>query len=96
MKDSLCLNCNAYVLPYYFIILPTETSLKAGNCSTGAVRVVGNQSLARGILVGRIEVCISNAWGTVCDDQFLNNIAAGVVCQQVGGFFREGKLLCLP
>ena len=38
---------------------------------------------------GRIEVCINNAWGTVCDTLFGREDAA-VVCEQLEGFQREG------
>ncbi len=40
---------------------------------------------------GTVEVCINNAWGTVCDDNSFDVIEAEVVCQQVAGFTSEGK-----
>ena len=39
---------------------------------------------------GRVEICINNAWGTVCDNLFGREDAA-VVCEQLEGFQREGK-----
>lgn len=32
---------------------------------------------------GRVEICINNRWGTVCNDQW-GNEEASVVCQQLG------------
>ena len=32
---------------------------------------------------GRLEICMNNMWGTVCDDWF-TNIDARVVCKQYG------------
>ncbi len=36
-----------------------------------------------------MELCINQAWGTVCENRF-DHISAGVVCVQLGGFYREG------
>ena len=32
---------------------------------------------------GRVEICLSNGWATVCD-QMWDNTDAGVVCRQIG------------
>ncbi len=39
---------------------------------------------------GRVELCVNNAWGTVCGDNVFGPLDAGVICHQMGGFYREG------
>lgn len=39
---------------------------------------------------GRVEICINNAWGTVCDT-FFGRRDAEVVCRQLDGFQRDGE-----
>ncbi len=38
---------------------------------------------------GRIEICVNNAWGTVCNNSF-NVPDARVACKQLIGFQKEG------
>lgn len=57
-------------------------------CNYGDVRLLngGNQ------YEGRLEVCISNAWGTVCDDSW-HDTDATVVCKQLGYSFFGSKYI---
>ena len=67
----------------------TDTSTMQANCSTGNIRLVGTEDVEAGTKEGRVEICINNAWGTVCD-KFFGPPDAGVVCHQIGGFTRDG------
>lgn len=53
-------------------------------CEDGDMRVVNGSS----VLEGRLEVCINNAWGTVCDRGF-GSSEARVVCRKIN--YTSGK-----
>ena len=55
-------------------------------CEDWTIRLVNGSSVRE----GRLEVCINNAWGTVCDRGFSDEDAQVVCVEQ--GFDREGKL----
>ena len=48
-------------------------------CTEGDIRLIGGQMH----LEGRVEVCLNETWGTVCDDLW-QNIDAGIACRQLG------------
>ena len=50
-----------------------------GQCSSGAIRLTGGMVPNE----GRVEVCVSGQWGTVCDDSF-GQVDIRVVCRQLG------------
>ena len=50
----------------------------AAQCTQGAIRLQGGTANS-----GRVEICNSNRWGTVCDD-FWGTVDAQVACRQLG------------
>lgn len=55
-------------------------STEEGNCSDGDIRLVNGTAVTSS--EGRVEVCVNNAWGTVCDRMF-GEEDANVICRQI-------------
>lgn len=54
------------------------------NCTTGDVRLVNGSTQYE----GRVEICMNEVWGSVCDNNWDSNDAS-VICKQLG---YQGKL----
>ncbi len=48
-------------------------------CTEGEVRLVDGANYNE----GRVEICLSNEWGTVCDEMW-DDTDASVVCRNLG------------
>ncbi len=63
----------------YRLYSSTIIVITIGQCTENSLRLVG----ANVPNEGRVEICINNAWGTICDDGWDINDAT-VVCRQLG------------
>ena len=75
-------------------LLFTADGTSVGSCSDGELRLGnGTDDYDEWTRRGRVELCINNAWGTVCDTSFSVPDAL-VACNQLVGFQREGQCVC--
>ena len=70
--------------------MDTARATVAGDCRSNNVRLVdGLMNATTQTLDGRLEICINNAWGTICNNSF-RLLDAEVACNQSIGFDRIG------
>ena len=61
------------------------------SCETGDIRLVDGSNP----LEGRVEICVNNAWGTVCNNGRFSSSDADVVCTQLGYRFNGSEPLLI-
>ena len=77
------------VIKFFFHSIAISTPIE--NCSDGELRLEGGKvNLQERTREGRVEICINNAWGTVCDNAF-HSADAAVVCRQLGLLDLQGQ-----
>ena len=72
---------------YSYLLQSCAFMLRVASCTTGQLQLVGGTSPNE----GRVEICVNNVWGTVCDNSW-ENTDASVVCRQLG-YFTQGQKL---
>ena len=60
-------------------LLSDNATTTYDNCTDGELRLVGGANATLGV----VQVCMNNAWGSVCNNRFGTNDAV-VVCRQLG------------
>ena len=71
------------------ILFQTDVEFVPDDCVHGAIRLVGGLNAHE----GRVEVCINDVWGTVCDVNWNTN-DANVACQQAGFLGSGRSVMC--
>ena len=78
---SACWYRNIFVLSvalHNIVMAFISLSSSTAPCTFGQLRLAGNIANE-----GRVEICLNNVWGTVCDD-YWESAEATVVCRQLG------------
>ena len=87
--ETRLIDCPANTIGVHNCIHFEDASVRCGTCSEGSIRLVNGATSMQ----GRVEICHSNVWGTVCDD-FWGVSDAVVVCRQLN-FPTSSKLAIL-
>ena len=61
------------------LLSPLAKDTSYSNCTNGKVRLADGLTSNQ----GRVEICINNVWGTVCDRGW-DTLDGNIVCKQLG------------
>lgn len=73
----------------HFKIFNVTVSSQFASCENGDIRLAEGSHTYE----GRVELCVNNAWGTVCDDHW-DVLEGNLVCRQLG-FQPFGKMILI-
>ena len=81
MEDLQISNC----------VLFAADSTEFAECAIGDVKVINfTDSIEEGSRQGVLQICINNAWGTICSDNYFGKTDAEVFCNLLVGFNSSG------
>ena len=87
MCISRAIFCNSFQINSHFADISTDFA----DCMTGEVRLTDfSDNTEEDSRQGTIQICINNAWGSVCNDDFFDSTDAAVLCKQLPGFNTNG------
>ena len=71
----------------------TDPITQYAECTTGEVRLADYMDdFEEQSRQGTAQICINNAWGSVCNDNLFDDVDAEVFCGQLVGFKSAGML----
>ena len=73
----------------YFVIITVDSV--GSNCTYGDVRLVGGRNQYE----GRVEVCVNNQWGTICDNSW-STTDASTICKQLEYAYTSSTIKLYP
>ena len=80
-------NLFAFLLNAIIFHFSIDHAIEFADCTTGEVRLTDfSDNSEEDSRQGTIQICVNNAWGSVCSDHFFDNTDAAVFCGQLPGF----------
>ena len=86
-SEDAGVKCEGVGITHYLRTLLMTSLTFVAPCTNGQLRLVGGNVDNE----GRVEICLNNEWGTICDNYWSTNDAS-VVCSLLG-FADSGKIL---